>query len=149
MVALTGAEGWVIDIKSTPEELGGRKSGLCLGASWAEKNIGNNGIGTALATGEPVLVYGIEHYGMVYGGCACMGVPIIYNGKITGALDISVHNQYAHPARLHIAIACGNSIESTLEHLNRNTANISPYLELSATSELISTAVHDLKNLYP
>lgn len=113
IVALSDAEGWIIDIRGTPEELGGRKSGLCLGASWDEKNIGNNGIATALATGEPVLVYGIEHFGMAYDGCACMGVPIIFNGKIIGAIDISVPNKYAHPARLHIIIACVNSIEST------------------------------------
>lgn len=146
MVALSDKEGWIIDFRGTPEELGGRMAGLCLGSSWSEKNIGNNGIGTALEIGRPVLVYGVEHYGMAYGGCACIGVPIIYNGQIIGAIDISVPVQYAHPARLHILIACVTSIESMLTYSNNNYTNISYDENLSATSELIATAVHDLKN---
>jgi len=147
IVALSDKDGWIVDYRGTPEELGGKKAGLCIGASWSEKNIGNNGAGTALATGEPVLVYGVEHYGTVYGGCACIGVPIKYDNKIIGAMDISVPVKYARPERLHILIACVNSIESTIMYVNNNN-NKSPaeHINLQATSELIATAVHDLKN---
>ncbi|MCT8978092.1 ATP-binding protein [Clostridium sp. CX1] len=146
IVALSDSEGWIIDSRGTPEELGGRTVGICLGASWAERNIGNNGIGTALATGQPALVYGIEHFGMVYGSCACIGVPIRHNDEIIGAIDISVPVQYAHPARLHIAVACVTSIEATMSNLNNYSQSVSSDTKLSATSELIATAVHDLKN---
>jgi Transcriptional activator of acetoin/glycerol metabolism len=146
IVALSDSDGWIIDLRGTPEELGGKVCGLALGASWSEKNIGNNGIGTALAIKEPVLVYGIEHFGMVYGGCACIGVPIKFDGKVIGALDISVPVQHAHPARLHIAVACVSSIESALSQISSTTDSISSDMNLSATSELIATAVHDLKN---
>lgn len=146
MVALSDKEGWIIDYRGTPEKLGGRGNGLCLGANWSERNIGNNGIGTALATGEPGLIYGVEHYGMIYGGCACVGVPIKYNGEIIGALDVSVPVQYAHPARLHILIACVNSIETTLTNINEPITKYPNDGKLLVTTELIGTAVHDLKN---
>lgn len=146
MIALSDSEGWIIDYRGNPEDLGGKEAGLCLGASWAEKNIGNNGIGTALATGEPVLIYGIEHYGMVYGSCACIGVPIRSNGQIIGGLDISVPTKYADPSRLHLAVACVNSIESTLSFNRVNHLEQSSEKTLSAVNKLIATSVHDLKN---
>jgi len=141
IVSLADKEGWIIDLRGTPQELGGRDAGLCLGSNWSEKVIGNNGIGTALRLREPVLVHGVEHFGMVYGSCSCIGVPIISNGEILGALDISVPVQYAHPARLHILTACASSIESVLTYIN-NSDNMT----FSAMCGLISTAVHDLKN---
>ncbi|KAF5056664.1 Adaptive-response sensory-kinase SasA [anaerobic digester metagenome] len=141
IVSLADKEGWIIDLRGTPQELGGKDAGLCLGSNWSEKVIGNNGIGTALRLREPVLVHGVEHFGMVYGSCSCIGVPIISNGQVLGALDISVPVQYAHPARLHILTACASSIESVLTYIN-NSNNIN----FSAMNNLISTAVHDLKN---
>ncbi len=146
MVALSDSEGWIIDYRGTPEELGGRATGLCLGASWSEKSIGNNGVGTALATGQPVLVYGVEHYSLIYGACACIGVPIRSNAGIVGALDISVLEQYAHPSRLHIAVACVSSIESAISQFNEVCRKISPDTKLESTNQLIATAVHDIKN---
>ncbi|EKQ54373.1 MULTISPECIES: ATP-binding protein [unclassified Clostridium] len=148
MVALSDNEGWIIDFRGTPEELGGREAGRCLGASWAEENIGNNGIGTALVIGQPVLVYGVEHYVMAFRGCACIGVPIKRNGNIIGVINITVPVQYDHPERVHILIACANSIEFAVKSINNdnNPTNISSEINLSVTSELIATAVHDLKN---
>jgi transcriptional regulator of acetoin/glycerol metabolism len=141
IVVLADKEGWIIDLRGTPEELGGKDAGLCLGSNWSEKVIGNNGIGTALRLKEPVLVHGVEHFGMVYGSCSCIGAPIMNNGEVLGALDISVPVQYAHPARLHILTACASSIESALSYIK--TSN---NMNFSAMNNLISTAVHDLKN---
>jgi transcriptional regulator of acetoin/glycerol metabolism len=146
IVALSDREGWIIDFRGTPEELGGKSAGLGIGASWSEASIGNNGIGTALATRQAILVYGIEHFGMIYGECACIGVPITYNNEIVGALDISVHVKYANPLRLHIAVACVKSIEASLSSLTNNRLNASTDINTSAISELMATAVHDLKN---
>lgn len=146
IVALSDEQGWIIDYRGVPEELGGKSVGLSIGASWAEKGIGNNGIGTALATGKPVFVYGVEHYGSVYSSCGCIGVPIRNNGHIIGALDVSVPIQYADPARLHLVAACVSSIESTLSSILSRPDITTSYLKMSETTELIATAVHDLKN---
>lgn len=150
IIALSDSDGWIIDYRNTLKELGGKAVGLCFGANWAEKNIGNNGIGTALAIEKPILVYGVEHFGLAYGDYASMGVPIWYNGKIIGALDISVPVKYAHPSRMYIAMACVTSIEATISHMNKVPEAVSEKVSsnesLTAASELIATAVHDLKN---
>jgi transcriptional regulator of acetoin/glycerol metabolism len=146
LVTLTDNHGWVIDINGTAEELGGKQFGLCLGASWSEKDVGNNGVGTSLAIGQPVLIYGMEHFRKAYSPLTCVDVPIRANGKIIGGIDVCVPNEYAHPARLNLTIACAHSIESTISSSTSQPFGISSDMKLSAASELIATAVHDLKN---
>lgn len=146
IIALSDKDGWIIDIRGTPDDFGGKNVGLCIGASWSESNIGNNGIGTSLILNQTVLVYGVEHYGTAYSSMACIGAPIIYNKEVIGALDISVPVENALPYRLYMLLTCIQAIESELENLN-NKLNINlTDLNISAISELIATAVHDLKN---
>ncbi len=69
-------------------------SNLFEGASWAEKDLGCNGGGTALATGRPVILIGPEHLVEDYIGWTCIGVPIhAPDGSLVGALDLSVPNE--------------------------------------------------------
>lgn len=147
IVALSDNEGWIIDLRGTPEELGGIKLGRCLGACWLEDDIGNNGIGTALATGKSVIVYGLEHYEMALSGCVCIGLPIKYNEDIIGVIDVSIPIQYANPERLHILMNYADSSKSKITCDNQ-AIKISSDMNLSdsAKSEVIATVVHDLKN---
>lgn len=146
MVTLSDCNGWIINYCGTPQKLGGGSAGFYLGSCWSEKVIGNNGIGTALATGKPVLIYGIEHFEKVYCSCVGFGVPIKNNGKIIGALNVVVPTKYAHPTILNLVVACVNSIETTISNLTQNPFGLSTDKKLSAASELIATAVHDIKN---
>lgn len=146
IIALSDKDGWIIDIRGTPDDFGGKNVGLCIGASWSESNIGNNGIGTSLILNQTVLVYGVEHYGTAYSSMACIGAPIIYNKEVIGALDISVPVENALPYRLYMLLTCIQAIESELENLNKNLNINLTDLNISAISELIATAVHDLKN---
>ncbi len=69
-------------------------SNLFEGASWAEKDLGCNGGGTALAIGEPVILIGPEHLVEDYIGWTCIGVPVhAADGSIIGAVDLSVPNE--------------------------------------------------------
>lgn len=146
LITLTDSYGWVIDLRGTADEMGGKEYGICLGASWSEKDIGNNGAGTSLIIGKPVLIYGLEHYKKAYSPITCIGVPIRVQEKIIGAIAVCVPNEYASPARLNLATACVNSVESTISNTISHPFGISSDMKLSATSELIATAVHDLKN---
>jgi transcriptional regulator of acetoin/glycerol metabolism len=146
VVALSDQEGWIISIYGSIGEEEGRKVGLCIGSSWNEEIIGNNGIGTSLRQKEPVFIYGVEHYVEVYKSWSCLGVPIHQDGKIIGALDVSVDNPYAHPSRMAVATACVNSIENELARKHREVKTIQPEEKTMATTDLIATAVHDLKN---
>jgi transcriptional regulator of acetoin/glycerol metabolism len=143
MVALSDKDGWIISNRGNPDELGGKNAGLCNGSSWAEEHIGNNGIGTALVLGQPVFIYGVEHFGMIYGSCACIGVPIFENKEIIGAIDISVPVEYAVPSRLHIIVACACSIEATI---SKNRVKTKTNKVQDATMGLLTMVVHDLKN---
>ncbi|MFW6028888.1 MAG: ATP-binding protein [Halanaerobiales bacterium] len=115
IIAISDKEGWVIDIYGEYEAFGGKEVGLATGASWAEENIGNNGIGTALHEEEPVLVYGIEHYASSYKSSVCFGIPIRKNNQIIGALDVSVVDKYASPQWISAAFAVVKLIETSLE----------------------------------
>lgn len=148
VVALSDAEGCILAILGTAGQFGGRKVGFAPGASWAEKDIGNNGIGTALSRGRPVFVYGIEHYGRIYGSWACIGIPIRgRKDEVVGALDISVLTQDAHPARLTLALASARSIEKALAAYAPDAPPVPhPGTRLEAMEGLLATTMHDLRN---
>ncbi len=146
IIALSDKNGWIIDLRGTTDDFGGRNVGYCVGASWSECNIGNNGIGTCLALNKPVLVYGVEHYSKAYRSIASIGIPIIFNKEIIGALDISVPVKSEHLFRLYILLTCVQDIESELENLNKRINTNLTDLNISSISEFIATAVHDLKN---
>jgi transcriptional regulator of acetoin/glycerol metabolism len=146
-IALADPEGWIIEFRENPPNaFGGQASGICLGASWDERSIGNNGIGTALANGEPVFVYGVEHYALVYRTAHCLGVPIRVGGEVVGCLDVSVTRaEDADPAHMTIAQACVASIEATLDAWKRTEQEESDIHRFAALGKLLATTVHDLK----
>jgi PAS domain S-box-containing protein len=98
LFALSDREGLILRILVGPglpdDEF--EQANLVEGASWSERAIGCNGIGTALATGEPVVLIGPEHFQESYLGWTCIGVPIRSGGEVIGALDLSVPNEHVH-----------------------------------------------------
>ncbi|MFW6265013.1 MAG: ATP-binding protein, partial [Bacillota bacterium] len=144
LIALSDKDGWIIEIEGDIENFGGKDFGIYRGASWAEKDKGNNGIGTALLLKKNVFVYGIEHYCSAYKNLACFGAPIRNEyGEVIAALDISVLSNYADPKRISLALACVNSIELTI---SRNNNLINNKKRDDDIKELLATIVHDLKN---
>jgi signal transduction histidine kinase len=91
MVAVADADGMVIRFfASDPRE---SVINFFEGASWNERDIGTNGIGTALSARQPVLVAGPQHFVRDYHHWTCIGVPLCSpDGQVLGALDLSVRN---------------------------------------------------------
>jgi nitrogen-specific signal transduction histidine kinase len=147
-VALADAEGWILELLEDPSDaFGGAATGICVGSSWNERDIGNNGIGTALATGQPVFVYGIEHYGSTFHSAHCLGVPIRINGRVMGCLDVSVTRpEDADLAYMTLAQACVASIESTLSTVTDMRKRVSSLERFAAIGGLLATTLHDLRN---
>jgi signal transduction histidine kinase len=147
VIALSDRDGWIIEMREQPvAAFGGRATGICLGASWSERRIGNNGIGTALERGEPTLVYGIEHYAIPYHQGYCLGVPIRRAGEIIGCLDISVtREEDARPAHLTLAQACVASIESTLGTFSELKRQTAPLKRFAALGSILATTLHDMR----
>ena len=147
VVMLLNGDGWVMDIQGTIAEYGGEELGLCVGACWGERYMGNTGGGTAISTGRPVFIYGKEHFLEMFKPLSCLGVPIFKENKLIGAISISVPNEYAHPGRLIMATSCAEAIEKEISKKtgedNRDTKSTGGMI---VTSELMATVIHDLKN---
>lgn len=60
------------------------------GCSWAEDRMGTNGAGTAVAAGVPVAVVGDQHYVKELAWATCLAAPVVVEGKVVGALDLSL-----------------------------------------------------------
>jgi signal transduction histidine kinase len=67
------------------------------GWDWSEARMGTNGSGTALAAGVPVAVVGDQHYCKGFAWATCLAAPIIVEGKIMGALDLTLHVKDGNP----------------------------------------------------
>jgi len=100
------------------------------GADWSEHKIGTNGAGTALATQQPVVISGTQHYCRQFHEWTCIAAPIkIAPDKIIGALNISVPNNLAQPFIVGMVLHAANSIavscntESTAQLLTASMAH--------------------------
>jgi PAS domain S-box-containing protein len=89
------------------------RSNLFEGASWHERDIGCNGVGTALATNAPVILIGPEHFQKSYVGWTCIGVPLANDGgDVVGVLDLSVPNERVDVHTWGWALSLAKGIES-------------------------------------
>jgi transcriptional regulator of acetoin/glycerol metabolism len=147
-VALADADGWILELLEQPKDaFGGAATGICVGSSWNERHIGNNGIGSALATGEPVFVYGIEHFAISFHSAHCLGVPIRVNDRLVGCLDVSVTRaEDADPRHMVLAQASVASIESTLSKFAELQTRATTLEKFAAMGGLLATTLHDLRN---
>ena len=91
MVLLADAEGLILHGLGDPDFVGrANRVALQPGASWSETDRGTNAIGTALAEGAAVEVFGHEHYLERNGVLTCSAAPVFDpSGLLLGVLDIS------------------------------------------------------------
>jgi signal transduction histidine kinase len=113
MIAVSDADGFVVRLASSHA----REEAINFfeGASWHEQDIGTNGIGTALAARAPVLVAGPQHFVHDYKHWTCIGVPLrAPDGRVLGALDVSVQNQRMNAHTWGWTLSLVGSIEAQL-----------------------------------
>jgi sigma-54 dependent transcriptional regulator, acetoin dehydrogenase operon transcriptional activator AcoR len=89
---------------------------LVPGFSYAEEFVGTNGIGTALEGGQPMHVFGHEHYAENLEDLACAGVPIQHpiSGKTVGAVDLTCWRNDAGPLLMTLAKTTAVQIRQAL-----------------------------------
>jgi sigma-54 dependent transcriptional regulator, acetoin dehydrogenase operon transcriptional activator AcoR len=89
---------------------------LAPGFSYAEDQVGTNGIGTALADGVASHVFGHEHYAEYLEELACAGVPIRHpvTGKTVGAVDLTCWRKDAGPLLSTLAKTAADQITRAL-----------------------------------
>jgi PAS domain S-box-containing protein len=151
VVALSDPEGLILRALSgpglQPEEL--QRTNLVEGASWHERHIGCNGVGTCLAEGEAVILIGPEHFQESYLEWTCIGVPVRgLAGEVAGVLDLSVPNEHAHIHAWGWALSLARGIELALaaepgthpaESPDEIAARDEPLRSVEATFDLLAT----------
>jgi sigma-54 dependent transcriptional regulator, acetoin dehydrogenase operon transcriptional activator AcoR len=85
------------------------------GANWAEASVGTNAIGTALATGKPMQVFGEEHYCRSHHAWSCTAAPIFDpKGELWGCFDISGPTKADHSKSFALVQSATREVEKRL-----------------------------------
>src|ERR1700750_1092550 len=117
-IILTDAAGLVLTRMTADHDLERHLDGVKLapGFSYAEEDVGTNGIGTALEGGQAAHVFGHEHYAAHLEALACAGVPIHHptSGKIVGAVDLTCWRKNADPLLIALAKTTADQITQAL-----------------------------------
>lgn len=99
------------------------RMGFVEGASWAERSVGTNAIGTALLSRRPVQIFSAEHYVRSHHRWTCAGSPIRdpRTGRVLGVVDLSGPISSAHPTNLMLVDVVARLAESQLREQHRES----------------------------
>lgn len=116
MALLVDPDGYVLSLSGNEKILNeAGKINFVEGVRWTEGEVGTNAIGTALKTGEAVMIQGTEHYSIASHKWSCSAMPILNeDGKILGVLDISCPVEYSHPSMLGMVANLAYTIEQEM-----------------------------------
>jgi transcriptional regulator of acetoin/glycerol metabolism len=91
LLAFADREGVILDLYADNRfAMSEGSAGILAGSCWSEPLCGTNGLGTALASGAPVAVSGLEHYFLRLGEISCTAAPVRdAAGEVVGVLDAS------------------------------------------------------------
>ena len=117
-VILTDAHGVALSRLTADHDLERHLDSIQLapGFSYAEEFVGTNGIGTALEAGQPVRVFGHEHYAEHLEDLACAAVPICHpvSGKAVGAVNLTCWRKDADALLIALAKTAAGQITQAL-----------------------------------
>ncbi|MFJ3960514.1 GAF domain-containing protein [Streptomyces sp. NPDC090036] len=117
LLAVCDARGSLLWVEGEPGTLRRAEGlGFVPGARWAEAAMGTNAPGTAVATGEPVQVFGAEHFSRRVHPWTCAAAPVRdpRTGRVLGAVDITGDDGLAHPHSLAFVQAVARAAEAQL-----------------------------------
>ncbi|MEN6349271.1 MAG: sigma-54-dependent Fis family transcriptional regulator [Syntrophomonas sp.] len=122
VVLLADEQGYIMEVVGDYGILeNAYKVNLSKGYGWMEKEVGTNGIGTALALGRPVQVSAQEHYCRKIHSWTCSAAPIIdEEGRVLGALQMSGPSEGAHLHTLGMVVA---AVEAISDQMRINKQN--------------------------
>lgn len=92
-----------------------KQSGLTAGVDWSEAKVGTSGVGTALATGNPVVVAGAEHYRTALRGYTCTAAPLhAPDGAVLGVVTLVTTAPAGMTDRLALVRYLAHAVEREL-----------------------------------
>ncbi|MCU0967856.1 MAG: sigma-54-dependent Fis family transcriptional regulator [Rubrivivax sp.] len=119
-VLLTDARGVTVDfIGDLQLDASLRKAGLYLGADWSEQHAGTCGVGTAIATGQALVVHQDDHFDATHIPLTCTAAPV-YDplGRLNAVLDISALVSPQAKSSQHLALQLVKVYASRVENAN-------------------------------
>jgi transcriptional regulator of acetoin/glycerol metabolism len=98
------------------QERAASMSGIVLGSQWDETTAGTNGMGTALAKGQPVHVYATEHFCEGWHSWSCAAAPIYdTDGQtVLGLIDFTTVETDFRDQALGLTVSVANSIQARM-----------------------------------
>jgi hypothetical protein len=117
IMIVTDAEGLILIREGAAEvRRAADRIALSEGALWSEEAIGTNGMGTALATDQPVQIHSAEHLVRRIHAWTCAAAPVHDpdTGRLLGAVDVSGPLRTVHPAMLALVTAAAQLAEGQL-----------------------------------
>ncbi|MFE9798830.1 GAF domain-containing protein [Streptomyces goshikiensis] len=121
LLAVCDARGSLLWVEGEPATLRRAEGlGFVPGARWAETAMGTNAPGTAVALGQPVQVFGAEHFSRRVHPWTCAAAPVRdpRTGGVLGAVDITGGDGLAHPHSLAFVQAVARAAEAQLALLS-------------------------------
>ena len=120
---------------------------LAPGFSYAERNVGTNGIGTALESRAPAAVVGSEHWAEGLEDLACAAVPVHHpvTGRVVGVLDLTCWRRDAGPLLLATSTLTAQHVEQRLRECvaGRESAVLEDFVAACRRSPDAVVAVSD------
>lgn len=120
-LAVCDAQGSLLWVEGEPATMRRAEGlGFVPGARWAETAMGTNAPGTAVAVGEPVQVFGAEHFSRRVHPWTCAAAPVRdpRTGQLLGAVDVTGGDWLAHPHSLAFVRAVARAAEAQLALLD-------------------------------
>ncbi|WP_338711570.1 GAF domain-containing protein [Streptomyces virginiae] len=117
LLAVCDARGSLLWVEGEPATLRRAEGlGFVPGTRWAESAMGTNAPGTAVAVGEPVQVFGAEHFSRRVHPWTCAAAPVRdpRTGGVLGAVDLTGGDGLAHPHSLAFVRAVARAAEDRL-----------------------------------
>ncbi|SHF04140.1 PAS domain S-box-containing protein [Desulforamulus putei DSM 12395] len=116
-IVVADHEGYVMEVYCDKESA----SGFCdlplyPGVCFAEKYVGNNGIGSVLAIKKPLAVIGAEHYIEIFHKWSCVGAPILDDdGAVMAVIEVSIPCGSESPYTFSLTVAAAKAVEAALK----------------------------------
>ncbi len=147
VIRLTDKDGYVL-VCGGDKKIIAKNGDVILSEGYCVKEqvIGTNALGTSLEIGEPLQVFGAEHYCKHYHNWTSSACPIRVNKEIVGVLSVTGPYEKAHPHTLGMVVAAAQAIENQmkLDQINK-TLTISNK-NFKAIMESISEGIISLDN---
>lgn len=127
LLVVADASGHVLWRSGGPEVLRrADRLGFTEGASWSERNVGTNAIGTALVSRQAVQVFSAEHFVRTHHTWTCTGAPIRdpRTGDVIGVVDVSGPAPSIHPATLALVDSVARLAQAQLRDAHRSRLDL-------------------------